>query len=65
MNLQDALKLPPRSPELLKEIEDRKSLIREMVGWLYPSILSDEIRALGSRYWEPVESQIPPPQTNS
>lgn len=33
-------------PEILREIEERKELIRQMVGGLYPSILGDEIADL-------------------
>lgn len=32
--------------ELLDQIEQRRTLIREMVGWLYPMILRDEINEI-------------------
>ncbi len=32
--------------DLDKEIKDRQDLINQMVGWLYPSILAEEINQL-------------------
>lgn len=42
--LEEAKKL--RRPDLLKEIQERRALIGQMVGWLYPSVLNSEIAVL-------------------
>lgn len=35
---------------ILKEISDRRTMLGQMVGWLYPSILRDEIVALDQEW---------------
>lgn len=51
-----------------KEIENRYELMNQMTGWLYPSILSDEINQLLKRRMEfepePVKLQGPPGTEN-
>jgi hypothetical protein len=49
--INDALRLTSLM-ELKKEIEVRKELLRVMVGQLYPSIVSIELRRLNERYSE-------------
>lgn len=34
---------------LEKEIKKRRELLNQMVGWLYPAILADEITQLSER----------------
>ena len=46
--LEEAKKLDPE--QILVEIQERRTLIRDMVGWLYPSILSGEIQQLHEEY---------------
>ena len=49
--IKEALELI--DPEaILEEVAVRRSLIRDMVGWLYPSILRGEIEKLLTRYYE-------------
>lgn len=36
-------------PTLEKEIKSRQELMKQMVGWLYPKILADEIIQLHER----------------
>jgi hypothetical protein len=47
-SLEEALKLDPTA--ILEEIRERRQLIREMVGQLYPSILTSEIEKLYNEY---------------
>ena len=49
LDIKEALKLPPDSAELDDEIKERLKLRDEMVGWLYPQILTDEIDRLVGR----------------
>lgn len=42
--LKEALELDPEG--ILAEIRERRALLQDMVGQLYPSILADEIEAL-------------------
>jgi hypothetical protein len=39
-------------PTLEKEMKSRRALREQMVGWLYPSILTDEIAQLAERHAE-------------
>jgi hypothetical protein len=58
--IQEALLL--ENPEEIKrEIEERQSLSRQMVGWLYPSVLADETDKLSDRLAEirtPVQRKV-------
>ena len=45
--IEEALKLTDQE-EIECEIEIRKKLLSEMIGWLYSSILQDEIEKLKS-----------------
>jgi hypothetical protein len=48
LNIKEALQLT--SPEAIQgEVEVRRALIRNMVGWLYPRMLNDEIVKLLDR----------------
>jgi hypothetical protein len=38
--------------EIDAEIKERRELIYQMVGWLYPSILKQEIEILQERKWK-------------
>ena len=42
---KEALQLPPGAA-IDRQIELREEMIGQMVGWLYPSIIQDEIQAL-------------------
>ncbi len=47
-SLEEALKLDPTA--ILEEIKVRRELIKQMVGQLYPSILTSEIEKLYEEY---------------
>lgn len=50
-SIEDVLKLTSLA-ELKKEVEIRKDLIKQMVGTVYPSIVSNEIEKINERYSE-------------
>ena len=50
-DIKDALQLVDLK-EIQQEINERRELIRQMVGSLYPSIIYDEIFKLNYRYSE-------------
>ena len=52
MPINEAKTLPPGSEELKQEILERRELVRQMVGSLYPSIVNDEIVILFTRFNE-------------
>lgn len=52
MKQEDALKLAPGSQELKNEIAERVRQRDEMVGWLYKSIIENEIHELILRFNE-------------
>jgi len=49
--IKDALLLESIE-EIQSEVNDRIELRQQMVGQLYPSILTDEISQLNSKIWE-------------
>lgn len=46
--IEEALKLDPEA--ILKEIRDRREVMKDLVGQLYPSILASEIERLDQEY---------------
>lgn len=48
LSLEEARKLNPEG--ILKEIKERNDLMHQMLGWLYPSILQQEIEQLYNQY---------------
>jgi hypothetical protein len=46
--IEKAMQLKSKE-ELKRQIKDREDMIGQMVGWLYPSILRDEITRLRER----------------
>jgi hypothetical protein len=47
-SLEEAKKLDPE--QILVEMQERRNLMRDMVGQLYPSILAGEIEQLHEEY---------------
>jgi len=47
-SLEEAKKLDPE--QILVEMQERRALIKDMVGQLYPSILAREIEELDREY---------------
>ena len=45
-------------PTLEKEMKSRRELRSQMCGWLYPSILTDEIAQLSERHTELKYSKV-------
>jgi len=48
------------TPTLEKEIKSRRELMDQMVGWLYPAILRDEIIQLSERLQQSELSRLIP-----